>query len=326
MRMKIPCAVIGLGRIGSLLESDPLREKPCTHAGAIVDNPHCQLVGGYDIDPERRTQFSETWKVPADFPSAEAMLDTLHPQILHIATHPDSHAYYVELAARKNVRVAVCEKPLADSPSHAKRIVQLHRGGKIKVLTNHERRYSADYLYARKQIRDNTFGRLLSLYGRLYFGRTTSLATQMLHDGTHLVDIIAFLVGSPLRKPTVVGTLHRKKGTAFIHTISAKGGIPICIEVGAERDHLVFELVLSFTEGRIEIGNGVYREYASRESPYYKGYRSLLPQEAPSFQQTGYFRNMMADAVACALDPERNPVSSALDGAMALRFIFSLGL
>ncbi len=102
--MHIPCAIIGLGRIGSLLETDPLREKPCTHAGAIVDNPHCRLVGGYDLDPERRIQFSETWKVPTDFSSAEEMLETLHPEILCIATHPDSHAYYVELAAQKNVK------------------------------------------------------------------------------------------------------------------------------------------------------------------------------------------------------------------------------
>ncbi len=324
--MRIPCAIIGLGRIGSLLESDPLREKPCTHAGAIEDNPHCQLVGGYDIDPERREQFRETWKVPTDFPSAEAMLETLRPEILHIATHPDSHATYVELAARTNVKVAVCEKPLADSLDHARLIVRLHRSKKIKVLTNHERRYSADYLYARKQIRNKTFGRLLSIYGRLYFGRTTPLFGQMLHDGTHLVDIISFLVESPLRRPTVEGNLHRKKGTAFIHTKTARSGIPVCIEVGAERDHLVFELVLSFTEGRIEIGNGIYREYASKESPYYKGYRSLLPQETPPFRETGYFRNMMADAVACSLDPNRNPISSAEDGAEALRFIFSLGI
>lgn len=324
--MHIPCAVIGLGRIGSLLEADPLREKPCTHAGAIVDNPHCRLVGGYDLDPERRIQFSETWKVPTDFSSAEEMLEALHPEILCIATHPDSHAYYVELAAQKNVKVAVCEKPLADSLSHARRIVRLHRSKKIKVLTNHERRYSSDYLHARKQIQNRTFGRLLSLYGRLYFGRTTSLATQMLHDGTHLVDIISFLLESPLQRPKVEGNLHRKKGTAFILTRSTRGGIPVCIEVGAERDHLVFELVLSFTEGRIEIGNGIYREYASKESPFYKGYRSLLPQEAPVFRETGYFRNMMADAVACAQDPGRNPVSSALDGAKALHFIFSLGI
>jgi hypothetical protein len=30
---KIKAAIIGLGRIASLLENDTLREKPCTHAG-----------------------------------------------------------------------------------------------------------------------------------------------------------------------------------------------------------------------------------------------------------------------------------------------------
>jgi hypothetical protein len=33
---KIPAAIIGLGRIASLLEKDGRREKPCTHAGAIA--------------------------------------------------------------------------------------------------------------------------------------------------------------------------------------------------------------------------------------------------------------------------------------------------
>jgi hypothetical protein len=35
---KISVAIVGLGRIGSLLEEDPRREKPCTHAGAIAAN------------------------------------------------------------------------------------------------------------------------------------------------------------------------------------------------------------------------------------------------------------------------------------------------
>lgn len=30
---KLICALVGLGRIGSSLEKDPLREKPCTHPG-----------------------------------------------------------------------------------------------------------------------------------------------------------------------------------------------------------------------------------------------------------------------------------------------------
>ncbi|MFQ3621892.1 MAG: Gfo/Idh/MocA family oxidoreductase, partial [Spirochaetales bacterium] len=212
--MRIPCAIIGLGRIGSLLEQDPLREKPATHAGAIVDNPQCHLLGGYDTNPQRCAEFSSTWGVPADFPSAEAMLRALKPKIVHIATHPDSHAYYTELAAKEGVSVVVCEKPLTDTWQNALRILRLHQKKVIKVITNHERRYSADYVYAKQQIEQHTFGQLLSIYARLYFGYSTPLYKQLYHDGTHLIDCISFLTGNPLQTPQVKGNLYRKKGTA----------------------------------------------------------------------------------------------------------------
>jgi len=58
---KIGAAIIGLGRIASLLEEDSRREKPCTHAGAITANPDCILTGGCDTDDERRRLFAERW-------------------------------------------------------------------------------------------------------------------------------------------------------------------------------------------------------------------------------------------------------------------------
>ncbi|MDR0453144.1 MAG: Gfo/Idh/MocA family oxidoreductase, partial [Treponema sp.] len=91
-------AVVGLGRIASLLEDDSLREKPCTHAGAIVAGGECRLVAGADLDPDRRRLFAERWKVPV-YGDAAAMLAGHRPDILHIATHPDSHYGYCRLAA-----------------------------------------------------------------------------------------------------------------------------------------------------------------------------------------------------------------------------------
>ena len=45
--------IIGCGRIGSLLEEDPLRGKPCTHAGGFSALPAIRLSAGCDINPER---------------------------------------------------------------------------------------------------------------------------------------------------------------------------------------------------------------------------------------------------------------------------------
>ena len=317
------CAVVGLGRIGSILEDDQLREKPCTHAGAIAALPGCALVGGADTDAERRSLFARRWNCSSLYADAGLMLRDLAPDILCIATHPDSHLEYVRLAADHGVRVAVCEKPLADTLAAARKIAALHTTGKIKVLTNHERRYSADYVQARSRVARERYGKLLSVTARLYFGRTRSLMSQLVHDGTHLVDIIAFLAGGYLEKPRVSGSLSAKAGTAFILARVEGSGVPVVIESGAERDHLSFEMDLSFSAGRIRIGNGLYEEYGSKKSPYYEGFRSLAA-EAKTFAQTGYFLSMMKDAAACARQPGRQPVSGAADGLAALRFILSL--
>lgn len=319
----VACAVIGLGRIASLLEKDEKREKPATHVGAIVDNPRCRLVGGADIDAERRRQFTEDWGCESVYEDPRRMVEELRPRILVIATHPDSHLRYVRLAADLRVPLVVCEKPLADTLRRSRKIAALHRRRRVTVVTNHERRYSADYIRAREAIREERYGRLLSVRGTLYFGRRTRRDRMLLHDGTHLLDAINYLTGSPTRLNRRIGPLKSRLGSTTLH--GRAGRVPVTVEVGSERDYLLFEVELSFESGRIVVGNGVERWERSVESPYYEGYRSLVAEDIPggSGGRTGYFANMIADAVACVDDPGREPRSSALDALEVVRFIKS---
>ena len=71
--MKVRCAVIGLGRIGSTLEADALREKPCTHTGAIIANPDCLLIAGADIDADARRQYLQDWGDAAAEPGSDEL-------------------------------------------------------------------------------------------------------------------------------------------------------------------------------------------------------------------------------------------------------------
>jgi predicted dehydrogenase len=309
---------VGLGRVGSLLEDDELREKPCTHTGAISGNPDCRLVGGCDIDRERRERFRERWDCPAVYGDVESLLRETGPEVLCIATHPDSHLRMVHAAEDAGVSVAICEKPLAHTLRHARRIASVHREGNTRIITNHERRYSADYLAVRELVRNRTYGRLLSVRGTLYFGSGRH-DQVLLHDGTHMVDIINFLVGGHVQLSRRVGRMRSRQSSAFLY--GRFGGVPVVIEVGAERDHLVFELELSFERGRVRVGNGVLSFEESAESPYYEGYRSLLPGKTPEIRRTGYFANMIADAVTAVRDPAYEPVSTALDGLAVMRFI-----
>jgi predicted dehydrogenase len=323
---KIPVAIIGLGRIASLLEDDTLREKPCTHAGAIAANPGCTIAAGCDLDADRRRLFAERWHRPV-YADADTMLAEHTSKIVHIATHPDSHYHYCALAARHEVPVVVCEKPLADTLRSARKIEALHRKGFIRILTNHERRYSADYLKAKAILDGNRLGPLLSVRAVLYMGKTRRLLDVFWHDGTHLADAAMFLTGATLQHRNCRGArLDSRTGTAWLEGVLEKKAerIPFIMEIGAGRDHLVFELEFSCANGRLRIGNGVFEVWESAESPYAEGFRSLK-KTADTFEgPTGYFANMMADALACYRDPALLPRSGAADGLRVIEYLNSV--
>jgi predicted dehydrogenase len=323
---KIPVAIIGLGRIASLLEDDTLREKPCTHAGAIAANPNCAIAAGCDTDEDRRRLFTEHWGCPV-YTDAAVMLAEHKPGIVHIATHPESHYHYCALAARLGVPVVVCEKPLADTLRGARKIASLYRQGPARILINHERRYSADYIKAKAILDEERLGPLLSVRTTLYMGRTKRLLDVFWHDGTHLADAAMFLTGASLRHRMRRGAkLNGRTGTAWLegHLEKPAGRFPFLMEIGAGRDHLVFEMEFSCTLGRLRIGNGIFEIWESAESPYAEGFRSLK-KTGDTFQgPTGYFANMIEDAVACYRDPARQPRSSAADGLRVIEYLNSV--
>mgnify|MGYP006286620867 CR=1 FL=1 len=322
---ELKCAVVGLGRIGSTLEADPLREKPCTHAGAIFANADCTLVAGCDLRAEAREEFKSQWSQNAPvelYENIDALLQAVRPDILSIATPPDSHRRLVAKAARAGVPVAICEKPLAHTLRDAKAIARIHTTGKMKIVVNHERRYSRDYQLVREAIRTRRFGSLLSLRGTLYFGRSASHKAVLLHDGTHMIDIINYLTDSVCSVKKSYGAMRASSSSAFL--FGRAGSVPVCLEVGSQRDHLVFELELSFEQGRIRIGNGVLSFEESGPSPYYSDYRSLLPADTPVVASTGYFAGMLADAVRCCREAEYQPISNAAASLEVMRFIRSV--
>lgn len=317
--MEVRVALLGLGRIASLLEDDAKREKPASHAGAFTA-AGAVLVGGYDTDGERRSAFTARWNAPTDFGSPAALL-AVQPDIAVIATYPDSHAELVTLACRAGVPVVVCEKPLTADLSQARRLVRSAGRFGSRVLVNHERRYARDYRRVRSLIQTGAFGRLKSVQAKLYMGRNRAPGEVLLWDGTHMIDVLRFLTDGELSQVSAWGQ-PEAPGTRLTARFLV-GETEVWLETAADRDHLVFELDLGFETGRIRVGNGLYEEFVGAVSPLYDKMRSLVPVEVDhdGLYPTRYFAGMAEDAVRAAREPDYTPVSTMTDGLAALEAI-----
>ncbi len=314
---KVRCAIVGLGRIGSLLEEDRLREKPASHAGAVAGRHDCELEAGCDLRADRREAFARRWGCRSLYEEARPMLERHAPQILVVATPPESHLELVRLAASARVPVVICEKPLAPSSGEARQIVEACRQAGTALLVNHERRYSRDYRLALERITGRRFGEPVAIAGRLHMGRGRPPADILWEDGTHLLDALRYLTGGELEALCARGEASSPGGV--LSALLRAGGIPAALEVSGRLEPLVFELDFCFSRGRLRIG--LYEEWESGPSPYYEGFRSLRRLRARPPRRTGCFAGMLADAVAVLREPGRRPVSSGEDGLAAVEAI-----
>lgn len=327
----IRAAVLGTGRIGSSLEDDRLREKPASHAGAISRNRETQLVAGADPDPDARAAFAKRWKLPATqvFESVETLLATVHPDLVHIACDTDAHIPLLLTCLERQVPVIVLEKPIGATLEEARsalpQVQEAEKAGTSRVIVNHERRFSADYRRLRSVIQTGELGELRAIHSRLYMGKKKMPAQLLWHDGTHLVDIISFLVGA-WDITAIKGDAQDTEKPFFVTGNSKHRENPVLITLDASpgRDYLAFELDCEFTRGRIRAGNGIWEEWESAPSPLYESFRSLRRRGRVNrrvFRKTGYFATMLAHAVDCFRDPVTPAQSSFEDGLNALEIL-----
>jgi predicted dehydrogenase len=315
----VRCGIAGLGRIGSMLEDDRLREKPASHAGAIRANRDCLLVAGCDPREDRRRAFARRWGCRSVYPTLQEMLQRHALDILHVASPAETHLELLRMAAAERVPLVVCEKPLAPGLPAAREALRLCSQSGTVLMVNHERRYSRDYLQARRLLGAGELGELVSLSALLYMGRNRPIAELLWEDGGHLIDIIRFLTGAELEVRQVSGDPASR--SEVLGVWFRAGGVSGALQVSNRFEPLVFELELNLSRGRLRLGNGLFEVWRSAPSPHYEGFNSLKKTRARGFRATGYFSGMLADAVAVLRHPGRRPVSSAEDGLAAVEAI-----
>ncbi len=198
-KKKYTAAIIGTGRIGFTLGFDKKREQPASHTMALKANRRVRILAGCDTSASRLKQWEKFNKKAALFSDSAHLFAAIKPDIVVIAVNEDSHLSSSLAAIRAKPRLLILEKPVALNMEEGRRIQAEAFSQNVPVLVNHERRFSLDYRIARDYMK--SIGSIQTVNARLDSGlyvynpeKEESGEYSLLHDGTHLVDIVQFLL------------------------------------------------------------------------------------------------------------------------------------
>ncbi len=330
---KYTAALIGTGRIGFLLGFDKKREQPASHTMALLANKRIDLAAATDTDSDRLALWEKHVKGGRTYSNSDELYKNEKPDIITVAVNEAAHLTECVAAIEARPRLVILEKPVALNSAEAEKISAAAERCKVPVMVNHERRFSADYLAAKNFM--TKIGEIQSVRGELLSGlrvyskeKEISGEYSLLHDGTHLVDIMSFLLGEKLTSPTLSSMYKDDKGdvrnfTAFFKSESCPS---VSLTMSGRSKFFAFGVDILGTLGRICVGNGYAKFYLRKESKLYSGFYSLTSEKVRLPKKTGYFSGMIQNAVDF-LDGKselKSPLQVAIDDLKSLEEIKEL--
>jgi len=326
-------SLIGCGRIGFLLENDKLRNKPCTHFGG-ASAAGLKITSACDMDINRLKEFGikSGIKDSSLFTDYRELLKSRKPRMVIIATWTDTHAAIALEAIKNGSEILIIEKPAASSLPRIKRIITDADKNGCRIIVNHERRFDSRYNKVKEMIQNRVIGEIKTVNARMLTGsyRGKSFIEEgggpLLHDGTHLVDIIRFFFGEIT---TVQGEFTRFTRTAgFEDSASAwlksDSGINIFLEAGGGRKYFQFELEIWGTDGKILIGNGYNRLFLKKKSVLYTGFNDISETEFPPIKYKNCFTELYKSASLILKGKDTSEISGIEDGYKSLEIIHAV--
>jgi predicted dehydrogenase len=173
------------------------------HVPAARRTPGAELVGGFDASSEQRESWTAETKLPA-YESFDELLERGKPDVLVVATPPDSHAALSVAALSAGLHV-LCEKPFVATVADAGRVLAAAEQAGRQVAVNHEFREKPIFKAIKEQIGTPEAGRLvftqiwqlmnLAPWDEPVPWRAAMPNRTLFEGGVHLVDLLLHLHG-----------------------------------------------------------------------------------------------------------------------------------
>lgn len=311
--------IIGTGRIGSLLNRDPLRPGDYTHAGAYIRCPDYQLRAGADINSEHLQAFADDFKIPAErlYSDYQDMLEKERPDIVSVCAYAPDRLAMSRAALEAGAKGLWLEKSLGCSLGDAAAIQALLEKHNAVGIVDYPRRGRPHFRKIKELIEQKTFGRLQSV--------TCHMTHQLIHTGTHAFDVIRYWCGEAtsvtgqLENPIEPGnTIVDQGGSGQIQTSS---GTQVFVSA-YRKNYYIFQFDLIFDQARILIGNDIAKVYQPAPSKLYSGFTELF--ETPDFDWSASPARPMLPELAHCIRTGETPLYSVENAIESLRIALAI--
>lgn len=297
---KIKCAVIGVGYLGRY------------HAEKYASLPNSSLVAVCDIDAKRGSEIAQKNGVTSttDFQSLIGKVDAVS-----IATPTQSHYKIAKVFLENGVHVLL-EKPITTTVAEAEDLIALAKKNKLVLQIGHLERFNTVVNALEKYLDKPRFIECIRLAPfKLRSIDVNVVLDLMIHD----IDLIQYLVGSPIKK------IHANGACVLSNQIDiANARIQFenhCVaNVTASRVSLKQERRLRVFQPETYISLDLQQKQLSIHR---KGTNEMFPGipdiicEEHAFEQGDALRDEII-AFLNSINHKKSPVVSGTDGKMAL--------
>ena len=275
--------IVGLGEAGATI-----------HLPAFAAVPSAQVVGACDTDSQRRHRAADRWGVPV-FEDVAVMLREARPDVVAIATPPESHAAFCLDAIAAGAHV-FCEKPFVCTVEEADRVIAAAGSAGRSIAVNHEFREMPIFRSMIDAVRSGRDGDLLfaqawqqtDLPPWKEEGWRGALARRTLFEaGVHQLDVLLQLVGdlpeSVMASTSSAGLDERDRDAVVVATLQfSRGRLAVLILNRLSKGEP------QYFEARVDLSRAAYRASFGGRARVSAGlFRSTTPHARVEFGRSG---------------------------------------
>ncbi len=188
--------------------------------------------------------------------------------IVSVAVPDEFHFSVLKSLINYNLKLIIAEKPVAKTINEAKEILITI---KAPIIVNYSRRFVPEFIELKSKIQKGEFGNFVSGYG--YYGK------GLLHNGTHMIDLIRFLIGEIKDcKPLNYNNDFYPVDASIDVILKLANGVEFYLKNIDCNLFSIFEADFIFEKARIKmLDSGTKLEiYEIKDSDAFKNYKTLL--------------------------------------------------